>query len=73
MVEEPVLRIAPKKYNEESTVISMRLAKDLVREIDHIASLTGRNRDEILAISLEFPLSQMEILENNGRNSHGNY
>ena len=62
MADEPVLRITPKKYNEESTVISMRLAKDLIREIDRIAKLTGRNRNEILTMSLEFAISHMEIL-----------
>ena len=59
---EPVLRITPKKYNGETTIISMRLAKDLVKDIDTIANATGRNRNEILTMSLEFAINHMEIV-----------
>lgn len=62
MSDEPVLRISPKKYNGETTIISMRLAKDLVKDIDAVANLTGRNRNEILTMSLEFALNHMEII-----------
>ena len=58
---EPVLRIPPKKYNGETTIISMRVAKDMLRDIDRVAGATGRNRNEILAMSLEFALQHMEI------------
>ncbi len=61
-MSEPVLRISPKKYNGETTIISMRLAKDLVKDIDNVANLTGRNRNEILTMSLEFALTHMEIV-----------
>ena len=61
-MSEPVLRITPKKYNGETTIISMRLAKDLVKDIDAVADATGRNRNEILTMSLEFALNHMEIL-----------
>lgn len=61
-MSEPVFRISPKKYNGETTVVSMRIAKDLLKEIDHVASVTGRNRNEILMMSLEFALDHMEIV-----------
>lgn len=61
-MSEPVLRISPKKYNGETTIISMRLAKELVKDIDAVASMTGRNRNEILTMSLEFALNHMEIV-----------
>ena len=61
-MSEPILRIAPKKYNGETTIISMRLAKDLVKDIDAIANVTGRNRNEILTMSLEFAINHMEIV-----------
>ena len=61
-MSEPVLRISPKKYNGETTIISMRLAKDLVKDIDRVAHATGRNRNEILTMSLEFALNHMEIV-----------
>ena len=60
-MSEPVLRISPKKYNGETTVISMRMTKELLKDIDHVAAITGRNRNEILTLSLEFALRHMEI------------
>ena len=59
---EPVLKISPKKYTGETTIVSMRLARDLLKDIDNIASLTGRNRNEILTMSLEFALNHMEVV-----------
>ena len=58
---EPVLKISPKKYGGESTVVSMRVSKDLLKDIDAVAAFTGRNRNEILTMSLEFALNHMEI------------
>ena len=59
---EPILRISPKKYNGETTIISMRVAKDMLKDIDSVAASTGRNRNEILSMSLEFALNHMEIV-----------
>ena len=59
---EPILRISPKKYAGETTIVSMRMAKELLKDIDNIASLTGRNRNEILTMSLEFALNHMEVI-----------
>ncbi len=58
---EPKLQIAPKRYGGESTVISMRLPKAMLREIDAAAKATGRTRNEILALGLEFALDHMEL------------
>ena len=60
-MSEKKLCIAPKKYNGEPTIVSMRMARDMLREIDRIAGLTGRTRNEILTMSLEFALEHMEI------------
>ena len=60
-MERPILRISPKKYSGETTIVSMRLAKDLLRDIDTVANVTRRTRDEIMAMSLEFALEHMEI------------
>ena len=65
-VSEPILRITPKKYTEESAVVSLRLPKDMLRDIDMIAASTGRTRNEILTTSLEFAIRHMEI--GNGEN-----
>lgn len=58
---EPVLKIYPKKYGGESTIVSMRISRELLKDIDSVAAFTGRNRNEILTMSLEFALSHMEI------------
>jgi len=60
-MSESVLKITPKAYSGETTVISMRLAKELVKDIDQVAAITGYNRNEILTKSLEFALKNMEI------------
>ena len=62
---EPVLKIPYKKYTGETTIISMRLARELVGEIDRVAAATGHNRNEILTMSLEFALQHMQLPENN--------
>ena len=61
-MSEPILRITPKKYSGETTIVSMRIAKDLLKDIDAVANVTGRNRSEILTMSLEFALNHMEIV-----------
>ena len=61
-MDEPILRIMPKKYTGETTIVSMRLAKDMLKDIDDVANITGRNRNEILSMSLEFALKHMEII-----------
>ena len=61
-MSEPTLRITPKKYSGETTIVSMRLAKELLKDIDAVAAVTGRNRNEILTMSLEFALNHMEIV-----------
>lgn len=60
-MERPILRISPKKYSGETTIVSMRLAKDMLRDIDAVANVTGRTRNEIMTMSLEFALEHMEI------------
>ena len=47
-MDAPKLQIRPKKYTGESTVTSVRLPKDMIRDIDLIANQTGRTRNEIL-------------------------
>ena len=61
-MEIPTLRIEPKKYAGETTIASMRISKELLKEIDAVANVTGRNRNEILMMSLEFALNHMEIV-----------
>ena len=60
---EPKFQITPKKYNGESSVVSMRMPKDMLRDIDEIAAKIGRTRNEFLLMSLEFAMDHLEIEE----------
>ncbi len=68
-MEEPTLRLEPKRYTGESTVVSMRMPRDMVQELDQIAAATGYTRTELMMICLEFSMNHMEIVqkETNGR------
>ena len=65
----PKLIIQPKKYTEESTVISMRLSKGMIRDIDSIAKYVGCTRNEIMVKCFEFALEHMEISERQDGNA----
>lgn len=60
-MQKPKLQISPKKYIEETVIISMRMPKDMLRDIDTVAAETGRTRNEILMLSMEFALENLEI------------
>ena len=60
-MKKPELRITQKKYIGTSTVISARFPKDLVQDIDMVAEVTGRTRNEILQMCMEFSLQHMKI------------
>ena len=60
-MSEPVLRIPRKTYGGDTSVVSMRISKELLKDIDKVAELSGRNRNEILTMSLEFALKHLEI------------
>ena len=58
------LIIEEKKYRGATAVVSARLPDDMIRAIDNVAKKTGHNRNEIIAICLEYA---MENLETAGR------
>ena len=57
------LVITPKKYRGESLVISSRLTRELVERLDRIAEKTGRTRNEIIQLCLEFAADNLQIEE----------
>ena len=63
-MNDPKLQIKRKKYTGETSIISMRISKDMLKDIDEIAETSGRTRNEILSLSLEFALEHMELEEN---------
>ena len=58
---EKKLVIKPHRFGGETTVISLRLPKEMLAVIDQAAADTGRTRNEILVLSMEFALENMEI------------
>ncbi len=62
-MEIPKLKIEAKKYTGESTVVSMRMPRDMVKELDDIAASTGYTRTELMMFCLEFSLDHMEIIQ----------
>ena len=46
-------------------VVSTRLPNELVSSLDEIAQKTGRTRNEIMQMCLEFAVENLEIKESN--------
>lgn len=53
------LVIPARKYKGESSVVSARLPSEMVKRLDQIADETGRNRNEIIALCLEFAMDNL--------------
>ncbi|MCQ2421159.1 MAG: ribbon-helix-helix domain-containing protein [Clostridia bacterium] len=62
-MEKPILTIRTKKYCGESAVVSVRVPKTLLRDMDAAAEQTGRSRNELISTCLEFALDHMEIMD----------
>ena len=61
-MSEPIFRIPKKKYGGDTTVVSMRISRELLKDLDKVANLTDRSRNEVLAMSLEFALQHTEVM-----------
>ena len=59
---EPTLCITPKKYTGDTTVISVRIPKDMLSDIDDITGKTGWTRNELLTRFIEFSLRHTDII-----------
>ena len=64
-MENKKLVISSKKYRGDSMVVSTRLPNELVSSLDEIAQKTGRTRNEIMQMCLEFAVENLEIKESN--------
>lgn len=60
---EDILRIEAKRYREESVVVSSRIPKDMLQDIDMVAKESGRTRNEVITLFLDFALKHTEIIE----------
>lgn len=53
------LVITPRRYRGETSVVSARLPSEMIRDIDKLAVDTGRNRNEIITICLEYAIDNL--------------
>lgn len=60
-MEDVKFVVSPKRYTEETQVFSVRMPKDMIRDLDAVAQKTGRTRNEIITKSIEFTLEHLEI------------
>jgi predicted DNA-binding protein len=54
------LFIPSKRYKGDTSVVSARLPNELIKDLDRIAEDTGRNRNEIIMLCLEFAIDNLE-------------
>ena len=58
---EKKLIISTKKYTGETSVVSARLPIDLIKKLDEICEITGRTKNEVIQLCLEFSVDNIEI------------
>ena len=61
---EKKLNVSVKKYNGETSVVSLRMPDELIKKIDTVCEKTGRTRNEIIIKCLDFAVDNIEINEN---------
>lgn len=66
MEEKKKLKIKPRKYGGNSSVVSIRMPDKLIEKIDEVAELTNRARNDIVIKLIDFALENMQI--DNGNN-----
>ncbi len=60
-VAEKKLIISSKKYTGETAVVSARLPVDLIKKLDETCEATGRTKNEVIQMCLEFSVDNIEI------------
>ena len=60
-MDEKKLIISPRKYTGETSVVSTRLPVEMIKNLDSIAEKTGRNRNEIIMLCLEYAIDNLII------------
>ncbi len=64
-MQEKKLFISKRKYVGKSAILSARLPDDLIVALDGIATDTGRTRNEIIQLCLEYAVENLEITKSN--------
>lgn len=61
ILAERKLIIPSKKYTSETAVVSARLPLDLIKKLDEICDATGRTKNEVIQMCIEFSVENIEI------------
>lgn len=56
-------QIQSKKYTGNTSVISIRVSDDLIKKIEEVSKDTGRPRNEIIVLALEYALKNVEVIK----------
>lgn len=59
-MDDNKLYIPSKLYKGDTSVVSARLPNTMIKEIDKIAEDTGRSRNEIISICLEYAIANLQ-------------
>ena len=59
--------IPSKRYKGDTSVVSARLPNDMIKDLDNIAENTGRNRNEIIMMCLEYAIDNLDTDEKRDR------
>lgn len=60
---EDILRIKEKKYKEDTVIMSSRIPRDMLKDIDFVAKESGRTRNEIVTMFFDYALKHTEIIK----------
>ena len=52
-----------KKNYGETSVVSARLPMEIVKELNRTANNTGRTRNELILMCIEFALAKLQVVE----------
>jgi predicted DNA-binding protein len=53
--------IKPRKIYGETSVVSARLPNEIIKQLDDVATKTGRSRNELIMMCVDFALQNLEI------------
>lgn len=55
------LKVSMKKYNGETSVVSLRMPNELISKLDDVCEKTGRTKNELIIKCLDFALDNLVI------------
>lgn len=62
-MEKEKFVVKVKKNYGETSVVSARLPMEIVKKLDHAANNTGRTRNELILLCIEYALTKLEAEE----------